>query len=147
MVSKSRQRQIADARKTKHEICDSFTDLQCLEEGKSAHWEATKTVEGVEYYQVHSQSELWKAKDGTNNVLLGPETIDSDVFYYVSALSDYFPFKENHIDTDGERLIVKENHIDTDGPGLIECQMQWRDGKKWLMSKEFKMKEAQKNIQ
>ena len=128
MVSKSRQIQIANARKTKHEIGDSFTDLPSLEESESANWAPTMTVEGAEYYQVYSQSELWKAKDDTNNVLLGPETIENDVFYYVSALSDYFP--------------LKKDHIDTDGPGLIECQMYWRDGKKWLMSKEFKMKEA-----
>ena len=64
----------------KHEIGDSFTDLPSLEESKSANWAPTMTVEGVEYYQVYSQSELWKAKDDTNNVLFSPETIENDVF-------------------------------------------------------------------
>ena len=95
-------------------------------------WSVKKEVNGVEYYQIYADSLIWRAQDGSNREIAGPEKIEGEHWFYISELNDYFAVKTRY---DGCE------YIDIDGPGYLELFMSCeRDAVDKLKKMEFKMK-------
>lgn len=96
-------------------------------------WSVNKVVNGVEYYQIYADSLIWRAHDGSNKEIAGPEQIEGEHWFYISELNDYFAVKTRY---DGCE------YIDIDGPGYFELFMSCeRDAVAKLKKMEFKMKQ------
>ena len=97
-------------------------------------WSVNKVVNGVEYYQIYADSLIWRARDGSNREIAGPEQIEGEHWFYISELNDYFAVKTRY---DGCE------YIDIDGPGYLELFMSCeRDAVDKLKKMDFKMKKA-----
>ena len=97
-------------------------------------WSVKKEVNGVEYYQIYAESLIWRARDGSNKEIAGPEQIEGEHWFYISELNDYFVVKTRY---DGCE------YIDIDGPGYLELFMSCeRDAVDKLKKMQFKMKKA-----
>ena len=97
-------------------------------------WSVKKELNGVEYYQIYAESLIWRARDGSNREIAGPEQIEGEHWFYISELNDYFAVKTRY---DGCE------YIDIDGPGYFELFMSCeRDAVAKLKKMEFKMKKA-----
>ena len=111
--------------------------------------QAKKTyVDEVEYHQSETDTSIWRAVDGSQKVIAGPEVITGNDgakgnYYYVSALGDYFKGDfyiqqwANHGSTPIVGLVIH-----TDEPGVMEDMLL--NGEKpveKLKKMTFKMKD------
>ena len=131
---KKYRQQMRDKQRKEKGVRNTSPDLEeedVISQSK-IEWSDSKVVNDVEYFHVHAESFIWRARDGTDRLIAGPEEIDSEHWFYFSELNDYFPLRTRY---DGSE------YIDIDGAGLLEAFLSCdRNAVNELKKMEFKMK-------
>ena len=129
----ARQKEIRKSRKVKLLNVEQ-DNVPATEQVK---WARKMKVGNVVYYQTYENAFLWRAEDGSNRVVLGPE----EGYYYVSHPSNGVMGQRM-----GDYFLREGDTIDDNHPGVLEHRLLWSDGLSYVKKADFPMKDRAEEL-